>query len=976
MNKGRCVRCSCVKAGRQCVDCWPSRSYPPRCENQAAPNNIGISSSSPGSTSSDTQSARRPEERESRGDPPSSFPTRLCSQITDDNSQNGTARDWNDFFAGGPPKVKILRRIPRASRDLCARKLSTILDDVVASNSVSAWSRLMFFPRRCLRAPERGGCHRNLTHLVNKQITEERDPLAPSSLFHKNRRRDASSDLISLARRVSIKLEEGNINGAVRLATSEESIAEDDDSTISALRAKHPPAHSDTPFPPPAASDLNVALVVSAQDIIKALKSFPKGSAGGPDGLRPHHLQDLTGATAGEGGVLLVQGLTSFVNHVLLNKTPPEISPFFFGAAITALNKKDGGIRPIAVGCTLRRLVAKLACGSVRERLSAYLSPIQLGFGVPHGAEAVVHAARQYLSNLPADCFIMKLDFANAFNSIRRDRMLNCVKELAPEIFPFVFSSYSNMSYLQFANTTILSAEGIQQGDPLGPLLFCLTIHPILDNLKSELTVFYLDDGTIGGAESDLLHDFQSIEKKAEELGLHLNHRKTELIGNVATAKEILSLAPEVIQIRPESATLLGVPIGDALHVDNAILEKVYKLKILSNRLSCLFKQDALLLIRSALAIPKTLYLLRTAPCFSSSALEVFDNELRSMLSSVLNVSLIDSSTWVQATLPVNCGGLGVRRSVQLAPSAFLASAAASSHLIQKVLPTRLSVSSYAPKDAALHFWCQSVDTSPPSPPNDKKQRAWDEPQIAVSFQSLLDVSDSSKMRARLLAASVKESGAWIQAMPISAVGLRMTDDEVQTAAALRLGAPLCHPHKCNLCGRDVDQYATHGLSCQRSAGRHFRHAAINNIIQHSLAAANIPSRLEPSGLARSDGKRPDGITISPWEKGRTLIWDATCVDTFAASYVDMADKSAGSVAAMAEDRKKKIYEALAAFHCFVPIAIETSGVFGPETKCFLTSLSSRIRALTHDDMAYCHLAQRLSVAVQKGNTLSVRGSM
>ena len=111
------------------------------------------------------------------------------------------------------------------------------------------------------------------------------------------------------------------------------------------------------------------------------------------------------------------------------------------------------------------------------------------------------------------------------------------------------------------------------------------------------------------------------------------------------------------------------------------------------------------------------------------------------------------------------------------------------------------------------------MDTSPPLPPNDKKQRAWDKPQIAVSFQSLLDVSDSSKMRARLLAASVKESGAWIQAMRISAVGQRMTDGEVQTAAALRLGAPLCHPHKCSLCGRDVDQYATHGLSCQRCAG-------------------------------------------------------------------------------------------------------------------------------------------------------------
>ena len=101
-------------------------------------------------------------------------------------------------------------------------------------------------------------------------------------------------------------------------------------------------------------------------------------------------------------------------------------------------------------------------------------------------------------------------------------------------------------------------------------------------------------------------------------------------------------------------------------------------------------------------------------------------------------------------------------------------------------------------------------------------------------------------------------------------------------------------------------------------------------------------------------------------------------IDAFAASYVNIACNSVGSVAAMAEDRKKKVYEALAAFHCFVPIAIETSGVFGPETKCFLTSLSSRIRALTHayDDMANCYLTQRLSVAVQKGNTLSVRRTM
>ena len=136
----------------------------------------------------------------------------------------------------------------------------------------------------------------------------------------------------------------------------------------------------------------------------------------------------------------------------------------------------------------------------------------------------------------------------------------------------------------------------------------------------------------------------------------------------------------------------------------------------------------------------------------------------------------------------------------------------------------------------------------------------------------------------------MKESRTWIHVLPISAVGLCLNDDELQVAVALCLGAPICHPYKCLFVhGHDVDQYATHGLSCYRNTGSHFRHAAINNIIHQSLATANIPSRLEPLGLFMSDGKQPDGVTITPWAKGCFLIWDATCIDTFAPSYVEEA---------------------------------------------------------------------------------------
>ena len=65
------------------------------------------------------------------------------------------------------------------------------------------------------------------------------------------------------------------------------------------------------------------------------------------------------------------------------------------------------------------------------------------------------------------------------------------------------------------------------------------------------------------------------------------------------------------------------------------------------------------------------------------------------------------------------------------------------------------------------------------------------------------------------------------------------------------------------------------------SAGRIPRHVALNDVIKRALDAIGCPAVLEPVGLDRGDGKRPDGITVFPYREGRSLIWDATCSDTF-----------------------------------------------------------------------------------------------
>ena len=110
--------------------------------------------------------------------------------------------------------------------------------------------------------------------------------------------------------------------------------------------------------------------------------------------------------------------------------------------------------------------------------------------------------------------------------------------------------------------------------------------------------------------------------------------------------------------------------------------------------------------------------------------------------------------------------------------------------------------------------------------------------------------------RARLLASRSKESGAWLHALPISAMGLRLEDESFRIAVGLHLGTPLCCSHQCQHCGEEVDAMGRHGLSCRWSEGRHHRHAAMNNIIYRAMTAAGVPARLEPPGLLLSDGKR------------------------------------------------------------------------------------------------------------------------
>ena len=95
-------------------------------------------------------------------------------------------------------------------------------------------------------------------------------------------------------------------------------------------------------------------MISSIDDVKQALQSFPRSSSGGIDGIRPGHLKILTSPCTAEAGQHLLQSLMLLVNRILSANLPPIIRDLPFSANLSAFKKKDGGIRPIAVGSVTR----------------------------------------------------------------------------------------------------------------------------------------------------------------------------------------------------------------------------------------------------------------------------------------------------------------------------------------------------------------------------------------------------------------------------------------------------------------------------------------------------------------------------------------------------------------------------------------------------------------------------------------------
>jgi len=169
-------------------------------------------------------------------------------------------------------------------------------------------------------------------------------------------------------------------------------------------------------------------------------------------------------------------------SHIMYRLLPTNSELFLqeFGSCLWHV---CGGVRPIAVGDTLRRLLAKWLLASAQGRkAAAALAPIQTAFAKGIHCEVVAIGVQAQVDALHGSTgwLLLQVDLKTPFNSIARPGILGDLERLFPSMMPGVRQSFQPAPLL-VGPEVIWSTRGVQQGDPLNPVFFAAGIQAALD---------------------------------------------------------------------------------------------------------------------------------------------------------------------------------------------------------------------------------------------------------------------------------------------------------------------------------------------------------------------------------------------------------------------------------------------------------------------------------------------------------------
>ena len=133
----------------------------------------------------------------------------------------------------------------------------------------------------------------------------------------------------------------------------------------------------------------------------------------------------------------------------------------------------------------IRHMAGKGACTLTKNKAADYFVPLQFGVACPGGTEKIIHHLKGVIEQhwMDPDFAILKVDI---FNLVSSKAVVDLCAAHFPELFPYVSWCYSNHQHLWHKLGELVSASGVQQGDPLGPLLLSLVLHATVQAIVAD----------------------------------------------------------------------------------------------------------------------------------------------------------------------------------------------------------------------------------------------------------------------------------------------------------------------------------------------------------------------------------------------------------------------------------------------------------------------------------------------------------
>ena len=769
-------------------------------------------------------------------------------------------------------------------------------------------------------------------------------------------------------------MEKGKVSAALRcIGSLETGVLDVTPEVMNELKKKHPPAkNADASClitdPLPRKVEDVIYEEIDANKIYDAAKKV--SGAAGPSGADADlWTRLLCSKQFKRKPAELCAALAEVARKLNTKLVNPEYLRGLVAGRLIPLDKKPG-VRPIGIGETARRIIARATTTVLKPELVDSTAPLQTCAGLKGGIEASIHAMRRIFED-PETEAVLLVDASNAFNALNRKVALHNIQHTCPEFATFITNIYQCEAELFLAGSDdiIYSQEGTTQGGPESMGFYAVSTKALTKPEPGVKKLFYADDGSAGGKINKLAEWWKHLNKNGPPLGYFPHAAKTWLITKPEHYERAMQVFSDV-NVTTEGHAFLGSFIGSSAGAQKFVDDQVKEWTTDIQALVKIAEYDPQLAYSAYVfgTSHRWQFVCRTTPNISGALQKLEDLIRTKLIPAITGKEFCSDEMRAILRLPPRLGGMGFHNPTEEADHEFENSKIATDELARAIYEQqeRLATDDEAVKEALRVVGERKAA---------RLQRMQEEVKSVTSEHTQKIIQLSSE----------KGASSWLTSLPLQDYGFRLNKQQFSDAVCMRYDLRLADVPRCCACGANYS--INHCLTCKKGGFVHVRHNAVRDTVHELMTEVCKDVQLEPALLPvtgetlhasanKNDGARSDVSALSFWIPMSRAFFDIRVFNPMAQTNWNRGLEA--TYRYQEQEKKQKYNQRILEVEkgSFTPLVFSCSGGAAPEATAFIKQLALKLSAKRRESYSatVSFIRRRIRFDILRSCTVSFRG--